>query len=205
MAAAAARAGSASFPSLPRRERSRRSPPGRCATSAPGREYLVSDSGWKPYSALTAAGSSGTTSRARGAPLRPADPPSNPVSLGRRNRCDEREDHRPAAGRFAGHRNSDASTSSRWDRRRRTRAGGWSPPRRISSTLGTRSDAACHVVGACATTPRCSELLQSVRGATFRRGGSRRRRLESPSPADGWLWPDGPGAGRDITRRRIRG
>src|SRR5215210_2971223 len=52
----------------------------------------------------------------------------------------------------------------------------------------TRSDAACHVIAACAIDASLFRAA-SGRGGTFRRGGSRRRRLESPSPAERWLWP----------------
>ena len=85
---------------------------------------------------LATAGSSGKTSLVRLGAAPASGLTAEPRVFGWGNRRDEREDHRPAASRLGGHRNSDASTSSRWDRRRRNRAGGWSPPRRISSTLG---------------------------------------------------------------------
>ena len=85
---------------------------------------------------LATAGRSGKTSLVRLGAAPASGLTAEPRVFGWGNRCDEREDHRPAASRLGGHRNTDASTSSRWDRRRRNRAGGWSPPRRISSTLG---------------------------------------------------------------------
>jgi hypothetical protein len=119
-------------------------------------DVLVSDSRRKPDSPTRARTASRGSSRgcpARPAPLRrlPAAPGRRHSRAGRRSAQPThhrtrvsrqgkpgamREDHRRAARALAGHRNSDASTSSRWDLRRRNRAGGWSARRRISSTLG---------------------------------------------------------------------
>jgi hypothetical protein len=82
---------------------------------------------------LATATSSGKTSPVPFGAAPPSGLTAGPRVFGWGYLCDEREDHRPHASRLGGHRNNDASTSSRWDR---NRAGGWSPPLRISSTLG---------------------------------------------------------------------
>jgi hypothetical protein len=128
----------------------RRSPPGRCATPAPGREYLVMDSRWKPYSAQTAAVRSGKTSPDAGR--------RSAQRTHRRTPCLSAGETGAMSATIIGppHASSVGIATATPPRARVGTAGAAivlaAGPHRGGSRqpLGSRSDAACHVIGACA-------------------------------------------------------
>jgi hypothetical protein len=177
------RLGSAGFASQSRRERSRHSPPVRCATSAPAVQR--SDGCWGPGRR--------THSLKRRSAQRT-----------HRRRRVTRPGKRMRRARGLSARSKPLRWASQQRRLHKLTLGPTAPQScwRLHPTAADLVNLGIHEVmlhvissALARSTPRCSRPLHAARGGTFRRGGSRRRRLESPSPAEALLSPVGLASG----------